>query len=302
MFNVLVALVGALGVGILATAILYPVRRKLEQTSDTAGLGGVSRLSGAGEEEDIVLPPLVDRIVGPIIRDAAVFLDRDSAKHEGLEKRLRRSGWRYASVGDFYANKVMTAGLFFLGGAAAIAIMGNPSLFFLPFLLGALGLYVPDREVATTLKKRREALYVEMAFTLDRLAVLMKAGLVFQQALSKLAEGDSAGVFSTALRAAVSKMGLGMPVSQALETMLDDLPAEPELEKFIQRAQARGHVADALMAQADLMRNRVEANVLARGLRSTLLITTIGGAFILPALALLVVGPPIILALRIFQF
>jgi hypothetical protein len=46
----------------------------------------------------------------------------------------------------------------------------------------------------------------------------------------------------------------------------------------------------------------VEANLLAKGLRSTLVITTVGGAFILPALALLVVGPPIVLALRIFQF
>jgi len=35
-------------------------------------------------------------------------------------------------------------------------------------LLGVLGLYIRDRELAAALEKRRQALYVEMAFTLGR--------------------------------------------------------------------------------------------------------------------------------------
>jgi len=301
--NLLIALIGALGVGLAVSGLLYPVRRKLAQDKSTAGLDGVSRLSGA--EDDLTLlkdRPLLDRLLGPVLRDAVAFLGRDPTQRERLEKRLRRSGWRYPSVGDFYANKVLAAGMFFLGGAAAIAIMGNVSLFFVPLLLGILGLYIPDREVAAALKKRRQALYVEMAFTLDRLALLMQAGLAFPQALAELTRSQGTGVFLSAVRSSVTRIQLGIPLPQALQEILDDLPEEPELEKFVQRAQTRGRVAEALMAQADLMRNRVEANLLAKGLRSTLVITTVGGAFILPALALLVVGPPIVLAMRIFQF
>ena len=150
-----------------------------------------------------------------------------------------------------------------------------------------------------------------MAFTLDRLALLMQAGLAFPQALAELTRSQGTGVFLSAVRSSVTRIQLGIPLPQALQEILDDLPEEPELEKFVQRAQTRGRVAEPLMAQADLMRNRVEANLLrnrveanllAKGLRSTLVITTVGGAFILPALALLVVGPPIVLAMRIFQF
>ena len=301
--NLVIALIGALGVGLALSGLLYPVRRKLAQGQSTAGLNGVGRLSGADDDLHVLEDrPLLDRLLGPVLRDAVAFLGRDPARRERLEKRLRRSGWRYRSVGDFYAHKVLTAGIFFLGGAAVIAVAGNAGLFFVPLLLGALGLYVPDREVAATLKKRRQALYVEMAFTLDRLALLMQAGLAFPQALAELARSQGTGVFLTAIRSSVTRIQLGLPLPQALGEILDDLPEEPELEKFIQRAQTRGRVAEALMAQADLMRNRVEANLLAKGLRSTLVITTVGGAFILPALALLVVGPPIVLAMRICQF
>jgi len=301
--NLLIALIGALGVGLAVSGLLYPLRRKLAQDKSTAGLDGVSRLSGADDDLTLLKDrPLLDRLLGPVLRDAVAFLGRDPTRRERVEKRLHRSGWRYGSVGDFYAHKVLTAGIFFLGGAAAIAVAGNAGLFFVPLLLGIVGLYIPDREVAAALKKRRQALYVEMAFTLDRLALLMQAGLAFPQALAELSRSRGTGVFLTAVRSAVTRIQLGIPLPQALQEILDDLPEEPELEKFVQRAQVRGRVAEALMAQADLMRNRVEANLLAKGLRSTLVITTVGGAFILPALALLVVGPPIVLAMRIFQF
>jgi len=302
MTNLILAFIGALGIGILASGLLYPWRKRLDQRrrKDVSGLEGVEELSATQELETI--PPLVDRMVGPVLRDVVSFLGRDEKKQAHLLKRLERSGWVYPSPGDFYAQKVMTAALFFLGGAGALVILGDPVLFFIPLALGALGLYVPNREVGQALKKRREALYVEMAFTLDRLAVLMKAGLAFQQALLELAQAPGEGIFLSALRRASVSVGTGHTLPESLEAMRDSLPQDPELDKFVDRARKGGPLADSLMAQAELMRSRVESRLLAKGLRSTLMITTVGGAFILPALALEVVGPPIVLALRIFQF
>lgn len=301
--NVVIALIGALGVGLALAGLLYPVRQAQalrRQKGDTAGLAGVERL--AEKKDDVELPPLLDRVLGPAIRDLVGFMGRNPARREGLERRLRRSGWRYKGAGDFYANKVMTAGLFFLGGAVFVAITGNLRLFFVPLLLGVMGLYVPDYEVSAALKRRRQALYVEMAFTLDQLALLMEAGLAFQQALKELAEKGGGGIFMAALRSAVAWIRLGTPVPESLRKMMDDLPEEAELEKFVSRAQKGGPMAEACRAQAGLMRSKVEHDLLSKGLRLVLVITTIGGALILPALALLVVGPPIVLALRIFQF
>lgn len=298
MTNLIIALIGALGVGILVSGALYPLRRRLDRANqDVAGLEGVDQLSEREELETI--PPLLDRAFGPIIQELVGFMDKDDRRAEILDK-LRRSGWRYPSVGDFYAQKVMTAGLFFLGGAGAIVVIGNPGLFFLPFLFGALGLFIPNREVNQALKKRREALYHDMAFSLDRLALLVRSGLAFQQALVELTKSPGGGILLTSLRGAVTQVMLGTPLHEALDDMRDSLPREPELDKFVERSRQGGSIADALTAQAELMRRRVEADLLAKGLRSTMVITTVGGAFMLPAMALLVVGPPMMMAFKIF--
>ncbi len=299
--NIIIAFIGAVGVAILVSGAIYPLRRKLRsEGSDLAGLDAVERMS-RGEELETV-PPLVDRVVGPVLRDLVGFMQGDERERAELAKRLQRSGWRYPSVGDFYAQKIMTAAVFFLGGAGGLAILGNPALFFVPLALGVLGLYIPNRELGQALTRRREALYIEMAFTLDRLAVLMQAGLAFQQALVELSRAPGKGIFLSSLRQAVTQIGLGSPVPRALATMQDTLPQEAELDKFVERARKGGPMSDALVSQAKLMRRRVEHKLLAKGLRSTLMITTVGGVFILPALALQVVGPPLVLAMRIFQF
>jgi Flp pilus assembly protein TadB len=306
--NLLIAMVGALGVGLCVAGLLYPIWERVgrEGKKAHAGLEGADRLAQADEVVDEIAAldeaPLLDRMIGPAVRDLVAFLGRDAEKRRQLTERLRRSGWRYKSVGDYHANKVLTAALFFVGGAVAVVMIGEPGLFFVPLLLGALGLFIPDREVAEALKRRRKALYVEMAFTLDQLALLVEAGLAFQQALAEQAKARGPGIFTEALRSAVTRVKLGVPVGKSLLEMLDDLPEEGELDKFVQRVLKGGPLADALRAQSDLMRNRVESELLAQGLRSTLIITTVGGAFILPALALLVVGPPIMMAMQIFRF
>ena len=294
--TVVLAFVGALGVLMTVQGILYGLR-------GPKSYEGVDGLKGAGllgERQSLeTVPPIVDRLLGPVLDDL-ISLFPASDDQADIARRLRRSGWRYPSVGDFYAQKVMTAALFFLGGAGFLIVLGRPVLFFVPLGLGVLGLFAPNREVNQALKKRREALYVEMAFTLDRLAVLMRAGLAFQQALHQLSQAPGKGLFLTALRQTMKQVTLGTPLPEALELMEDALPPEPEVNKFVQRAHQGGPAADALEAQAELMRRRVEHQLLAKGLRSTLLITTVGGAFILPALALEVVGPPIIMGLSIF--
>lgn len=297
--TVILAFIGALGVLMATQGIIYALRGP----SRHEGVAGLRGAAMPGDRERLeTVSPVVDRLLGPLLDDVLSLFPGapGGADETAVALRLRRSGWRYPSVGDFYAQKVMTAALFFLGGAGFIVILGQPGLFFVPLGLGALGLFAPNREVNQALKKRREALYVEMAFTLDRLAVLMRAGLAFQQALHQLSQAPGKGLFLTALRQVMKQVTLGTPLPRALELMEDALPPEPEVHKFVQRAHQGGPAADALEAQAELMRRRVEHQLLAKGLRSTLLITTVGGAFILPALALEVVGPPIIMGLSLF--
>ena len=71
--NLLIALIGALGVGLAVSGLLYPVRRKLAQGKSTAGLDGVSRLSGADDDLTLLDPVHVDEVHALSFRSSQVL-------------------------------------------------------------------------------------------------------------------------------------------------------------------------------------------------------------------------------------
>jgi len=131
---------------------------------------------------------------------------RDAAQ---LEDRLRRSGWRYGSVGDYYGSKIATAVTFFVAGAMCGLLLGLSAsvITVIAGAVGLWGLFLPDLELRATVRERREALYREMAWTLDRVALVMRTGEALEPALQRVAgepfawlSGGSGGLFTALLR------------------------------------------------------------------------------------------------------
>lgn len=298
---VLLALLGAGGVFLIVDGILGLIPRR----PATTGLKGALDIRGEAQprEQVSVLDdvPLLDRLVGPMLADLTRHVDPN--KREKLAARLRRSGWKYKSVADYYATKVVLAAMFFLGGGIFLLISGMFGMFWLPFALGVLGYVMPDRELKSALEERKKRVFTEMAFSLDRLALLIKSGKAIQEALAMLAEAPG-GVFTAALRRATRAIATGsLTPEKALAALEADLPEDPEIKQFTARIRLglQGTpVAESLLVQAERMRAALNARLLKQGLQTVLVITTVGAAFMLPALAIIVLGPPLILAFRVF--
>lgn len=153
-FNLFFALLVATGLGLLVTA-LRPHRQRLSRAF---------RQPTEGQIYVSDLPPLAQRLLAQPLTDIGLYLfQRQDA--DTVEDQLRRSGWRYTSVGDYYGSKVATAVTFFLGGLLLALVLGaSPGwLTAIAVGLGAFGLQLPDYELKKVITHRREALYREMA-------------------------------------------------------------------------------------------------------------------------------------------
>jgi hypothetical protein len=299
---VLVALVGAAGAFLVVDGFVGVLPRR----KSTAGLeGGLALRGEGGDEQDRITvlqdAPFLDRLLTPLLGDLVGGVSEE--KRQDVASKLRRSGWKYRSVADYYATRVLLAGLFFLGGGVFIFVSQMGVLFWVPLALGALGYFMPEREVQSAIAERRKRVATEMAFSLDRLALLMRAGVALQEAMGLLAEAPG-GAFVAALRRVARSIASGSKTpAQALADFEADLPEDPEVVQFSARIRAGlagTPISGSLLVQAERLRAALNARLLKQGLQTVLIITTVGAAFMLPALAIIVLGPPLMLAFQIF--
>lgn len=299
----LLALLGAAGAFLLVDGVFGLIPRSKRAK---AGLEGAARarMQSVERERITVLEevPLLDRLLRPVLEDVVGLVGEQ--KREDVAARLRRSGWKYETVGDFYATRVLLAGMFFLAGGAFLAITGAGCLFWAPLALGVLGYFMPEQEVRSAIKERRRQVLTEMAFSLDQLALVLKVGVALQEAVGVLAETPG-GPFIAALRRLARRVGAGgtRSIDEALDEFEADLPQDPELDQFRSRLRIGmlgTPIAESLDIQAQRLRAALNSRLLKRGLQTTLIISTVGAAFMLPALAILVLGPPLMLAFSVF--
>lgn len=296
------AVIGSAGAFLIVDGFVGLIPKSRQSTS---GLEGAARARQTTVEDQRITileeVPLLDRLFRPILEDLVGRVGQK--KRDDIEARLRRSGWQYETVGDFYATRVVLTGMFFLGGAGFLAISGITFLFWVPFALGALGYFIPQREVQSAIEERRKQVLTEMAFSLDRLALLLKAGIALQEAMGVLAEAPG-GPFVAALRRVARKIGAGGSriADQALDELEADLPDDPEVQQFVSRIKvglSGTPIAESLTVQAERLQAALNTRLLQRGLQTVLVISTIGAAFMLPALGILILGPPLMLAFNI---
>ncbi|MCC7362047.1 MAG: type II secretion system F family protein [Anaerolineales bacterium] len=231
---------------------------------------------------------------------------RDSSR---LEDRLRRSGWRYGSVGDYYGSKIATAVTFFVAGAMSCLLLGFPApgLTLIAAALGAWGLFLPDLELRGTLRERREALYREMAWTLDRVALVMGTGEALESALHRVAgdtfgwlSGGAGGLFTALLRDIAAGLATQRhDVAALLADVRRGLPEDiPELDEFLQAVQLnlekRQPIVEPLRALARTMRDRLNNRVEELAQKAELKVVALTSGVIVPALLVVVLGAAVL--------
>lgn len=222
----------------------------------------------------------------------------DSPQRRGrLERAIAKAGFPGGwTVDQLLSIKVLGALL-----AAVVMFllwMGSRSL--LMALLGGavtVGAYfLPDLLLANTYQKRREAVDLELADTLDQMSIAVQAGLGFDAAMLRVARNGT-GILSRELVRTMQDIQVGQSRRNAYEDLAERTGSIP-LRRFVRtviQAETYGiPLADVLNAQADEMRvtRRQRAERKAMEIPVKVVFPLI--LCILPVLFIVILGPAVI--------
>ncbi|MCC7163497.1 MAG: type II secretion system F family protein [Anaerolineae bacterium] len=303
--TLLLAFLGALGVWLTFTALTHKfvAHQGAAHESLTDAQSRV-RLKRDVHLEQLAVTPILDRALRAWLEPASKLFSRVARRSEVDEQRLLQAGRpaRYPTVLDFYAWKVLLATILF-----GIGIMNSlfAGIGFLPiaFGLGALGLFLPDIHLSQLIKKRRELVRVEMAFTLHRLVIHLEAGKTIAQVLGVVV-AQPGGVFFQELREVVREFSTGTDLTPAMENLIARNPGIDDIARFAElviRSQAIGQpLGESLRQMANLMQAKVESEVESRGLATSVKMVLPIGLLVLPAIGIVVMGPAVYLAAQYF--
>jgi hypothetical protein len=263
------------------------------------------------------LPPFAQRLFGQPLADLSwlLFRGQDQAS---VEDRLRRSGWRYRSVGDYYGSKVASAIVYCVLGALACAALGLPALVIVLAAagLGVLGLYRPDEKINAALNERRDALFREMAWTLDRLALTLRTGAALQPTLAALTAQErlawigkgGGGLFIAIIRdlsggLVAGQTEIGALIAEVRARLPDGLPELDEFLEIVRASQEQkslGSAGEQLQTLARSMRDRLNQRIEELAQRSELKVVLLTSGVIVPTLLFVIGGAALLRVQQLF--
>ncbi|MBC8255018.1 MAG: type II secretion system F family protein [Ardenticatenia bacterium] len=274
--NLFAALLGSVGIVLVFSVVAGTAETVL------ARLGGKAAQRVArwkeGEADPYCLSmlndrPFLDRLLGPLSSNVARWLGTAAGTAERDAGLLLQAGYPrpFNTLGDFYGWKVITAFTFFLLTLLAAALTGATFFVFAAFILGVFGLYLPDLSLRQAARRRQESFRTEMAFTLDRLAMMLGAGDGAEQAIRRVA-GRGGSLFVIEMRGVVDDLNSGkLTLVEALHAVEDEFPIE-EYRAFIDTIALSIEQGAPLVAtlgdMSNSLQSEIENELLGRGLRT----------------------------------
>jgi Flp pilus assembly protein TadB len=294
--NIVAALIGAVGAALVVSSLTGGLQGLFDRLGSKASRR-MARLIEQEEQDPMRLTlldeqPAAARVVGPFLSELGGRIGSLIGSAEKDSELLMQAGYPapMRTLGDFYAFKVISAFVLFASCLVAASLAGSVLFVYLGLGAGVLGLYMPDMTVRNQAKQRQDSFRAEMAFTLDRIAMMLGAGTAPEDAIRRIVgtEFGGGGVAEDALRRAATQGG-GLFAMKLREVVVDLnsgrrtlVEALREVEKEFPLDEYRGFVdlvelsieqgsrlVSTLGDMAENMQNDVEAELLARGLRST---------------------------------
>ena len=265
---------------------------------------------GSGEPNLVIsdMPlPLVQRALAQPLADVGARLSR--VERGDIEDRLRRSGWRYTSLGDYYASKVLGAVVLFVVAVIPCILFKLPLLGTVVVAAGSglLGLFNPDLEIHRAIERRRKALFREMAWTLDRLAIVLESGMGFDTAITDLiwVSKGRGGLFMALLRDLGNTLLTGETnVTDIVEKLERSVPHLAEVDEFFQLVRTNLEkaqpIAGPLKILGDYMRDELNNNIEERRQKAEMTVVAITAGPVILGLLIAAVGPAMLGFFRVF--
>ncbi|HEV3109535.1 MAG TPA: type II secretion system F family protein [Candidatus Binataceae bacterium] len=228
----------------------------------------------------------------------------DSPKGEKLNQMLLQAGFTGSNALRIYG--AVRVGSAVVGAvlALAVSLIANGHLTSVCTAGGAVaGFLIPSYYLAAHARRRQRAIARDLSDTLDLLVVSVEAGLALQEAIKMVgAEAERYGrPIGSELGLVTSEMLAGASLGQALRawakrTAVEDI--KPLAATLIQSEQLGAQIAPALRASSDALRakRRLQAEEMAQKAGVKILFPLV--LFVLPAMFLVILGPPLIQSLR----
>lgn len=249
--------------------------------------------------------PTLERLLAPMIGDAARVLERLGSSGRSIRQRLSQSG-STMTLEQFRGEQVVwgSAGLA-VGLFVALTVGFTRGFSFLPLLLLVLlaalsGAFARDRALTAAVHAREQRMIAEFPAIAELLALAVGAGEGPVAALDRVARSTT-GELSDELSRTLADARSGAPLARALERMAlrTSLPSIARFTDGVSVALERGTpLADVLRAQAHDARDAGRRALLETGGRKEVLMMVPVVFLILPVTVLFAIFPGLV-ALRV---
>lgn len=289
----------AMGLGLLAWAVasaVDPRRREtvraLEEATSVTSTAVLVRAQprvriGVLEER---LQELVSR------RFPAAYVDRLQRKADVAGLVAPWNGERLAVLKVLLGLAGLVVGA--LLGAGATTANTRLVALALPFL----AFFVPDVRLTSMAQDRQRAISLELADMLDLMSVTVEAGIAFEAAMARAANGSD-GPLGAELARAIREIQVGIPRTQALRAVAercDVADLSTVVAAIVQGERFGVPLARILRIQADELRDKRRQRAQEQAMKIPAKIILPLGVCILPALLMLLVGPAGLSIIRSF--
>jgi len=257
-----IAIVAFIGLAVVLIVVGFSARDPKESLQ--ARLSDYSARDQVASLEEIELSmPFSERVIAPIVRNAAEFVRRftpertlESARHK-LDLAGNPRNW---SAAEFFGIRALAAAvlaaLIFILLSITGADVGQRVGFAAGF--GLLGFLLPALWLGGKIRSRQSSVVKSMPDALDLLTVCVEAGLGFDQAMKKVAEKWE-NELSQAFARVIQEVQLGRLRREALRDMARRMEV-PDMTSFIAaviQAETLGvSMGKILRIQSDQMRMR----------------------------------------------
>jgi Flp pilus assembly protein TadB len=255
--------------------------------------------------EDETGPRIKGIAEGNIIRAMSIDLSKKLKPETGnLEERLRKSGWIYKDIAEYHVRRILHALIYFFFGVAIPILFGLAfeisvgilTISIVGTLMAILGFNMVDRGLNNAINKRRERLKREMGFGLERISLLLQSGAPLMEALAHTA---NMGLFGKACARISSRASTGAPISEITLSVREDLPDTPEFDEFMEMMrmgiQKGQEMVDPFRERAEIMRERLQLDIIEAGNKAKISVTLLTSAFILLASMIVTIGPVLVI-------
>jgi tight adherence protein C len=294
-----------LAIGLFMYVRQWGARRRILEKMKADG----TRSASAGEE---TAPPASfwQRLVNMTHSVGEQVKPRSEEGTSRMQARFMEAGIRARNaVMVFFGTKVLLA-IFFAGMFLGLQLFISrritvAQVLFVAVLLAAVGFYLPNLWLRIKIARRKEEITRGFPDALDLLVVCAEAGMGLDSAMKRV--GEEIRLSNRPLSDEFSLLNLELRAGKTRRDALRSLAARTGLEDIqslstllIQTDKFGTSVAQALRVQSDSMRTKRTQRVeeLAAKLPIKLIFPTI--LFIFPALFLVLIGPALIQAYRIW--